>query len=213
MNPAEEFLARYGERGEMVLRAILDAARRRGLRPGPGDFDYRGVKEALARMGVSYNPAPLLRVLEREYGLIETTYHTGSQHWWRILDKRAIEEAIGSASSDPGDPRLRLLKVQFYSLDPEGVMELLQRLASRRRLSRAERERLRRIAFEILPLLVKWLEEASQEYPDELAGEIAYAEEILELAEAAARGRRLEYAPLGGAGEPVKHRLEGGLEY
>lgn len=213
MNPAEEFLARYGERGEMVLQAILDASRRRGLRPGPGDFDFRGVKEALARMGVSYNPAPLLRVLEKEYGLIETTYHSGSQHWWRIIDKRAIEEALGTVGADPGDPRLRLLRIQFYSLDPEGVMDLLQRLATRKRLSRAERERLRRIAFEVLPLLVKWLEEASQEYPDELAGEIAYAEEILELAETAARGRRLEYTPPSGMGEPVKHRLESRFEY
>ncbi len=206
---AWEFLARYGDKGAMLLRAILEAARARRGRPGPGDFDYRSVRSALARMGVSYNPAPLLGILEREFGLIETTYRSSGQHWWRILDRRGIEEALreyeGAPEPDPGDPRLRLLRIQFYSLNPGEIMDYLQRAASRRRLTRAEAERLRRIAFEDLPLLVRWLEEARSEYPDDLADEIAYAEEILELAEEAAaraggaRFRGPEAGAVGGA--------------
>jgi len=217
LDPVREFLARYGEKGALLLRAVLEASRRR--RPGaPGDFDFKGVKAALARMGVSYNPAPLLGILEREYGVIETTYRSSGQHWWRILDRRSIESALreyeGLPEEDPDDPRLRLLRTQFYSLNPYGMLEVLQRLASRRRLSRAEAERLRRIAFEELPLLVKWLEEARAEYPDELATEISLAEDVLDLAEeAAARasGRRLEPAPSGRVAEAFEHSLERGF--
>jgi len=217
VDAVREFLARYGEKGALILRAVLDAARRR--RPGaPGDFDFRSVKAALARMGVSYNPAPLLGILEREYGVIETTYHTSGQHWWRLVDPRAVEAALreydGLPDEDPDDPRLRLLKTQFYSLNPYSILESLQRLASRRRLTRAEAEKLRMIAFNDLPLLVRWLEEARAEYPDELAAEISLAEDVLDLAEeAAARasGRRLEPATGGRVAEAFEHSLERGF--
>jgi len=190
---ASLFLARYGEKGYIVLKAILEAAREALGRPALGDFDYKGVKKALAGMGYSYNPSPLLSILEREYGLIETTYKSGSQHWWRITAREEIEQALrayeGRPEPDEGDPRLRLLRVQFYTLDPGAIMDLLQRLSQRRRLTSHEKTLLRRMAFEELPRLVDWLEAARTEYPDELADEIAYAEAILELAEAVAAGR------------------------
>lgn len=205
MNRAAEFLARYGEKGYIVLRAILEAAREALARPGLGDFDYRGVRKALERMGYSYNPSPLLGILEREYGLIETSYKSSNQHWWRFLDRESIEEAVreyeGRPEPDEADPRLRLLRIQFYSLDPGGIMDLLQRLSARKRLTSHERNLLRRIAFDDLPHLVDFLEAAKAEYPDELADEIAYAEAILELAEALVGGGQRRGAI---SGSPLK---------
>ncbi len=214
MNPADAFIARYGEKGYLLLRAILEASREALARPGFGDFSYQGVRRALGRLGLEYNPSPLLGILEREYGLIETTYRSKGQRWWRILDRESIEEAVrayeGRPEPDPGDPRLRLLRIQFRSLDPESLMDLLSRVAQRRRLTRAERERLREVAFRDLPLLVDFLERARSEYPDELAEEIAYAEAILELAEEAVtrgtpagRRRALEHAPRSRIREPL----------
>jgi len=213
-DPAGEFLARYGEKGYIVLKAILEASREAIAKPALGDFDFKGVKRALTRMGYSYNPSPLLSILEREYGLIETTYKSSGQHWWRFTAREDIEQAVrayeGRPEPDEGDPRLRLLRVQFYALDPGMIMDILQKLASRKRLTSYEKSLLRRIAFEDLPRLVEFLEAARSEYPDELADEISYAEAILELAEALVAGERragrrssLEAALRGRLREPV----------
>ncbi|MCE4624659.1 MAG: hypothetical protein F7C35_02185 [Desulfurococcales archaeon] len=217
MGPAEEFIAKYEEKGYMVLKAILVAARTRLGGPGLGDFSYKDVKRYLEKNGYNYNPSLLLSKLEREYGLIETTYKSGGQHWWKILDMEAIEDAVASYEGvEPEEklpPRARLLKIQFYSLDPERILDLLNRLSKRRRLSEHERRLLKRIVFEDLPRLVDFLEEASSSYPEDLEAEIEMAEAILGLAEklvSPVRGAgRLEEPPLHGIAQPVKHRLKG----
>ena len=205
LGPADEFLARYGEKGYMVLKAVLAASRLRLGGPRLGDFSFRDVKEFLSRNGFRYNPSLLLSKLEKEYGLIETTYRSGGQHWWRIVDEEAIEEALaryeGGEDEEPSSedlpPRARLLRIQFYSLDPERMLEVLYRLRRRRRLTEAERRLLQKIAFEDLPRLVAFLEEAQASYPDELQAEIMMAETILEIVESLTLPRR---APAGGPG-------------
>lgn len=213
-----EYIAKYSERGYLVLRAILEEADSNWGGPGLGDFSFKGVKARLRSYGIEYNPGPLLSRLEKEYGVIETTYRSSSQHWWRIVDREAIVEAIRRHEGLPGpgegeDNRARLLRIQFYSLEPERILEALKRLARGRRLSEADRRRLRRIVFEDLPLLVRFLEEAEAEYEDVLAREIALAHAILDAAE------RL-VSPVGGRGpagprglrEPVEYRGEAGLQ-
>ena len=80
MEGLEEFLAKYGERGYALLKAILEAslAPRRG--PGFGDFSFKEIKARLASYGLNYNPSVLLAKLEKEYGVIETSYRSGTQH-------------------------------------------------------------------------------------------------------------------------------------
>ncbi len=92
-----EFLAKYGEKGYLVLKAAVEAAisgrgQRRGLRLG--DFSYREVVAKLKEYGVEYNPANLLSRLEREYAVIETSYKTSGQHWWKFANLDAVIEAI-----------------------------------------------------------------------------------------------------------------------
>lgn len=215
---AREFLAAYGERGYMVLRAIRDAALalRREARVRLGDFDFREVKRRLRELGVDYNPSLLLARLEKEYGLIETTYKSGSQHWWRIVNLRAVEEALaeyeGRGPAHAEDPRLKLLRIQFYSLQPERILEELRRIPANPRPGSREAQALRRIAYEDLPLIVEFLERAKAGFPDELSAEIELAEEILAEAEARVAGGRLglQYdAPPRSVGEPLKDSLEG----
>ncbi|MCE4611552.1 MAG: hypothetical protein F7B17_06250 [Desulfurococcales archaeon] len=185
----EEFMARYGERAYALLKAILEEASKPRRGPSLGDFSFKGVKARLSSYGVEYNPAILLSKLEKEYGVIETSFRSGSQHWWRIVDREAIENAVreyeGAPRSDVLDPKVRVLRVQFASLDPEGVLRELERIASSPRLTRRELERLREIAFNTLPLIASFLEQAS-EYEDELAYEVNLASEILAAAERAA---------------------------
>ncbi len=177
-----EFLSKYGERGYYVIRAMLDASLSGG-RAKLGDFDLKGLKERLRSMGLDYNPVPLLYALERTYGVIRTTYRSSAQHWWEILDRRALQETLAELgeANDADDYEVRLLRLQFYSLNPE-------RLLSQLKSSRRPKELAARLAFTALPHLVKFLKRAKERYPDELAKEIDMAEQILELAERAIVG-------------------------
>lgn len=208
----DEFIAKYGERGYIVLKAVLEATKKSRRSFKLGDFSFRGVKTILKAMGVEYNPAPLLSKLEKEYGVIETSYKSSNQHWWRILDKGLIETVVreweGRPEPDPEDPRLRMLRIQFYSLSPQETLDLLTRL-SRRRLNSVERARLKKIAFEELPLLVDFIEKARSQYPDELSEELAVAESILDLFEEVVRGGESKMS----RSTLVRDRLENSLRY
>jgi len=170
-----EFLAEYGERGYAVLRAALDAyasAPGRGVRLG--DFSHREVAARLRAWGIEYNPSMLLRILERDYGVIETSYRSGNQHWYRFLDPAAVAEAldeydrganpVAREEEETGieDPEVEVLRLQVASLDPQGLLEELRRLSARPRLGRAELARLRRIAFEELELAARLLSRAEE---------------------------------------------------
>ena len=185
---AREFIRVYGDRGYYILRAILDCTKTLIGKARLGDFDFKSVRRKLSEYGLDYNPSLLLSKLEREYGLIETTYKSSSQHWWRVTDLDAIEDAVAEYEGRPPpraslmEPRARLLRIQFYSLDPERMLEVLKS-ASRRR--RAPKELIRRIVFHDLIKVVEFLEAAREYYPEELAPEIELAERILEAAEEA----------------------------
>lgn len=171
-----EFLAEYGERGYAVLRAAVDAALasrgRRGVRLG--DFSHREVVARLKAWGIDYNPSMLLRALERGYGVIETSYRSSNQHWWRFLDLDAVVEALeaydrGVEAAEPAgeedeelDPETELLRIQIASIDPEGVLEELRRLAAKPRLARQDLARLRMLAFNELELAAKLLRRAGE---------------------------------------------------
>ncbi|MGC9209719.1 MAG: hypothetical protein ACP5FT_00380 [Acidilobus sp.] len=207
-----EFLAKYGDRGKYVIKAILEASLSGG-RAKLGDFDLKGLKERLKSMGLDYNPVPLLYILERTYGVIRTTYRSANQHWWVITDRRALQEALQELGDESSleDYDLRLLRIQFYSLEPERIIAQL-------RSNSRSRQLIAKLAFTTLPLLIDFLKRAREQYPDELAKEIEMAEQILELAERAimkpntgarskidlvAEAEVYDNSLAGGPGEPV----------
>ena len=169
-----DFLARYGERGYAVLRAILETyysgQGSRGVRLG--DFSYRDVVNRLRAWGLEYNPSMLLRVLEREYGVVETSYSSRNQHWWRISSPEEVAAALEeyeagvnaeeSGGDEVEDPEVELLRLQIASLDPDGILERLEKLSVRPRLSRQELLVLRSLAFNELELVVKLLRRAEE---------------------------------------------------
>jgi len=219
-----EFLAQYGERGYAVLRAAVDAAlssrSNRGVRLG--DFSHREVVARLRAWGIEYNPSMLLRILERDYGVVETSYRSGNQHWWRFIDLDAVVEALEEydrgtsvdeeAVEEIEDPEVELFRLQVASLDLPGLIGELRRLAARPRLGRGELVRLRRLAFGELVEVVRLLrraEELGVEGPEvELLREaLALASRLSRRLLASGRaeasaGRTLEQlARSGGAGE------------
>ncbi len=168
-----EFLAQYGERGYAVLRAALEAyasAGGRGVRLG--DFSYREVVARLKAWGIEYNPSMLLRILERDYGVVETSYRSGNQHWYRFIDAEAVAEALEEydrgasgleeAEEGPLDPEVEVLRLQIASLGVGDLVEELRRLSAKPSLGRAERLRLRRLAFEDMELVARLLRRAEE---------------------------------------------------
>ncbi|MEM4035205.1 MAG: hypothetical protein QXU97_01095 [Fervidicoccaceae archaeon] len=150
------FLAAYGERGELVLRAALERAwelEASGARV-LGDFDNRGLKRKLEERGLKYNPGQLLRRLERDYMLIETSYRSSTQRWWRFVDKSEIERALGWKPSEV-DVEGKLVRAQFASIQPARLVKDLEEISSKVALSRDDVERLRRLLFNELELAVK----------------------------------------------------------
>jgi len=215
-NGLKEFIAKYGDRGYLVIRAIIEEADRQWGGPGLGDFSFKGVRNRIKSYGVEYNPAPLLSKLEKEYRVIETTYKSSTQHWWRIIDRSVLVSILKGydygVETVEDDNRARLLRIQFYALEPDRILEALRRISRLRKLSDYDRRRLRRIVFEDLPFIVRFLEEAEGEYDDLLSREIALAHAILDAAERIISPGGLKPASHGGLPKPVKYSAKTGFE-
>jgi len=183
---AKEFLEEYGERAALVLKAALQVADeyRASGKNALGDFDYKGVVKKLKLMGVDYKPSLLLSKMEKEYGLIETTYKSGNQHWWRFVDEEAVREAL-EEDEELEDPKLVMLKVQASALELDKLKEKLKLLMSKKKLSASDKKWFRTFAFETLPLVVKIAQEVVEEgYEDP---ELLESVRVLKLALRVAR--------------------------
>ncbi|RLG80707.1 MAG: hypothetical protein DRO13_03070 [Thermoprotei archaeon] len=178
------FLEKYGDKGYLVLRTALDVSLDPEIDHRLGDFSYKHVVSRLRRIGVNYAPHNLLRVLEREYGLIEKTYISTTQKWWSFVDLEAVRRAIleYTGLSEASDPRLRLLIIKYRSIEPQSILATLRRLSVKPAFSTADKELFKRIVFNELESVAELLEEMMK-YGDVLEEEIKVLNEILSLAE------------------------------
>ncbi|ALU11523.1 hypothetical protein EYM_02030 [Ignicoccus islandicus DSM 13165] len=181
---AREFLEKYGERGEMVVRAALevaDAYRRKG-KAALGDFDFKGVVKRLKQYGVDYNPSPLLSKLEKEYALIETSYKSSNQHWWKFVDEEALRLALNEEEEDEEelDPQIAVLKVQVAALELDEAKEKLAKIINRKKMTVADKKWFKNFAFETLPLIAKVAEKVLEEGIED--PELLEAVEVIKLA-------------------------------
>ena len=141
----------------------------------------------------------LLRILERDYEVIETSYKSGNQHWWRFVDLAAVldaleeyekgeepslEEEVGEEPID--DPKTVLLKAQFAALGVDEIIEKLARLAEKKTFTKQDRLVFSRIAFSSLEAIAS-LYERMQEYEEEFAEELRLLAQALSLASKVAR--------------------------
>jgi len=177
----EDFIAQYGDRGKVVLKAIYEEAVYPSSDAKLGDFSFKSLKRRLTNYGLNYNPSPLLRILEREVGLIETSYKSSNQHWWKVTNLNLLRRIIENSLYED-NPRIRLFRIQFYSIDPLGVLEYLKKISRKRRLLESDKKRFRTIVFDVLPTIVRFLED-TEEYEGELSIEREMSMQILDLAE------------------------------
>ncbi|MET1160208.1 MAG: hypothetical protein ABWW65_04545 [Thermoprotei archaeon] len=179
-----EFLEKYGDKGYLVLKTALDIALDPTIEHRLGDFSYKHLVARLQKIGVNYAPHNLLRILEREYGIIEKSYISTTQKWWRFVDLESVRKALleYSGVDSSGDPRLRLLLVKYRSLEPHNILATLRKLAYKPKLTHIDKEVFKRIVFNELDSIAELLEEMMK-YGDVLENEIRVLDEILSLAE------------------------------
>jgi len=177
-----EALSRYGGRAYYVLKAALEVAEE--LRSSGvarlGDFDYRSLVAKLRSWGLDYNPSNLLRVLEREYGLVRTVYRSSNQRWWVFTDYAAVKLALSDEGGHP-DPDEELVALQIAVVNVDKVLAELGRLASRERLGPVEERRLREIVLAELPQLIEVYKRALN-YGEKYADFVGKVRRAMELA-------------------------------
>jgi len=170
-----EFLLRYGEKAFHVLKMALEVSEEYSVsgKYTPGDFDTKGLVRKLREKGIRYNPTQLLRVMEREYGIIETTYRTSTQHWWSFVNKEAVIEALriyeGGEDDVIDDPELMVLDLQVKIVDINRILSELKRLRAKVKLTLRDKERLMDIIINELPNIASIVKNAlkySERYKD-----------------------------------------------
>jgi len=136
-----EFLERYGDKGYLLLKIALEITYDPEIDHRLGDFSYKHIVFKLQRLGINYSPQNLLRILEKEYGLIEKTYISTTQKWWKFIDPETVKQVLleYSGVSEVEYPRVKLLKIKYNSLEPLTLLNTLRRLALKDRLIPVEK--------------------------------------------------------------------------
>ena len=164
----QEVLMRYGERALYVLKAAIEVSEEYSAlgKRTPGDFDNKGLIRKLKEWGITYNPSQLLRIMERDYGIIETVYRSATQRWWRFSDITAVKEAIRYFEGDNEDliedPEHYVLSLQIDVIDIDRLLNEVKAMYSKSRLSVAEKNRIKQIVVEELPTIAKVMKEAQK---------------------------------------------------
>lgn len=178
------FLEKYGDKGLIVIKAAFEVAQDPYVDHRYGDFSFKHLVLKLQSQGFRYNPVNLLRVLEKEYGVIEKAYNSSNQTWWRFVDFEAVRSVLGEYYGvSYEDPRLKYLLIKYRSLEPNTVLDTLRRLAYKENLTSGDKEVFKEIVFNVLDKVLDVLREM-EKYEDVFTSEISIIREILNLAEA-----------------------------
>lgn len=179
-----DFLNKYGDKGYIVLKTIIDIANDPEIDHRLGDFSYKHLVFKLNKMGVNYSPHNIVRILEKEYGLIEKTYISTTQKWWRLVDPETIRKTILEYSTgvDLEDPDLKLLVIKYRSLEPLNILNTLRRLVVKDKLSSSDKELFRKIVFNELETIIGLINNM-QQHEELFNEEIKVLREIISLAE------------------------------
>jgi len=177
------FLERFGERGLVVLKAAYEVAQDPNIDHRFGDFSFKHLVLKLSSAGFVYNPANVLRILEKEYGVVEKSYSSSSQTWWKFVDMEATRSVLNEyLGMSVEDPKLKALLVKYRCMEPRNTLEMLRRLALKESLTNGDRELFKNFVFNKLDKIVELIVEM-EKYEEAFAGELAILREILNFAD------------------------------
>lgn len=177
------FLERFGEKGLLVLKAAYDISQDPNVDHRLGDFSYKHLVLRLASMGLQYNPVNLLRVLEKEYNIIEKSYTSSNQTWWRFTDIESIKRALSEHYNiEADDPKVRALLIKYKSLEPAIILDRLRRLLVKDKITSSDKEAFKEFVFSELDKITSLIYEM-EKYEELFRGELATLREILAMAD------------------------------
>jgi len=145
-----EAILKYGDKARIILRSAITIYDERGNQE-LGDFDYKTLIAELQREGYSGDPKMILRALERDFGIIETSYKSANQHWWKFIDVNEVKSVIDDNNDDP---EITLIKIQANSLDLDNIQKRLEFMLRKTKLSDVDKALFKKIAFDDLNYLI-----------------------------------------------------------
>jgi len=182
---AIEFIEKYGDKGLIVLKTAVELSYENSSRlKKMGDFSYSQLVMRLRSSGINYNPSNLLRILEKEYGLIYKSYESSTQKWYSFVDLDAVKDALDEYMGHPTaleDPKITYMRIKYRSLEPIRMLKLLRSMALKSSLTKNDKKLFKKMVFNDLKHVVEILDEMS-EYMDIFSNEIKILNEILLLA-------------------------------
>ncbi len=159
-------LYKYGEKAFVVLKTAYEVYQNNSVSGKKllGDFDFKTLINKLREKGLNYNPNQLLRIMERDFGIIETTYRSSNQRWWKFNDPSAVSKALKIYEGKyediaEGDPEIILLKLQVDIVNIDSLLKTLAELTSKETLTTAEKGKVKQLIFDDVPLIVKLFKE------------------------------------------------------
>jgi hypothetical protein len=177
------FLEKYGEKGLIVLKTAFDLSQDPHIDHRLGDFSFKHLVLKLTSIGFNYNPVNLLRILEKEYGIIEKSYSSSNQTWWRFVDIEAVRRVLSEYYNTPfEDPAIKALHIKYKSLEPKTRLDWLKRLLAKDKLTSADKELFKNFVFTELDKITQLISEM-EKYEEVFKGEIAILKELLHLAD------------------------------
>lgn len=154
-----EFLLKFGDKGKETLIAAIECSYE-NERTELGDFSYKSVVEKLTEKGYNFDPKMILRALEKDFGIIETTYKSSNQHWWKFIDREQVENVVNENKDT--DPKVELIRIKFYSLEPQKIEKRLELMSKKSILTEVDKKTFRLMVFDELTKLAEIYDEASQ---------------------------------------------------
>lgn len=146
-----EAILKYGDKAKVILKAAISIFDEKGNQE-LGDFDYKALVAELQREGYSGDPKMILRALERDFGIIETSYKSANQHWWKFIDVNEVKSVI---EDNDNDPEITLIKIQANSLDLDSIQKRLEFMLRKAKLSDIDKALFKKIAFDDLNYLIE----------------------------------------------------------
>lgn len=179
----KSFLDRFSDKGLLILKTAYEISQDPYIDHKLGDFSFKHLVLKLSSIGFIYNPANLLRMLEREYGVIEKSYSSSNQTWWRFVDIEAVRRVLSEFYGTPlEDPETKALFIKYKSIEPRSLLEFLKKLVSKESLSTSDRENFKNFVFNELDKIVE-LVRRMEKYEEVFSSELTVLREILNLAD------------------------------
>ncbi|MEM4718353.1 MAG: hypothetical protein QXE81_06345 [Desulfurococcaceae archaeon] len=177
------FLEKYGEKGLLVLKAAYDISQDPNVDHKLGDFSFKHLVLRLTSIGLNYNPINILRIMEKEYRIVEKSYSSSNQTWWRFVDVDAVRSILSDQyGAQLEDPVIKSILIKYRSIEPRSIVDTLKRLLVKEGFTNADKEIFKNIVFNVLDKVV-WLINEMEKYEEVFNPEIRVLKEILNLAD------------------------------